>query len=90
MLGRFGFFTTTEQRFQCAKKRLNSQVVQEPPVLPVQLSVLELQQARQAGVGAGGTSGMAKVASAGCSWAYASANSSDGSAIASSCSFGSM
>ncbi len=47
LLGRFGFFTPLNSAFSAPKKRLNSPGCAELLVLPVQLSVLGLQQARQ-------------------------------------------
>ncbi len=92
LLGRFGFFTTAEQRFQCPKKRLNSPGCAGVAGVAGAASVLGLQQARQVQLA------LALAAlrhGKGCQRRLFrtltfSELSSDGSAIASSCSFGSM
>ncbi len=92
LLGRFGFFTTAEQRFRAPKKRLNSPGCAGAAGVAVQLSVLGLRQSRQVQLGLA----LAHIRHGkGCQCRLFrtltfSDSSSDGSAIASSCSFGSM
>lgn len=93
LLGRFGFFTTAEQRFQCAEEAAQQRGwAGAAGVAGADLGAgATTGAAGSAGVGAGGTSGMAELPAQVVPDAYVQPeSSSDGSAIASSCSFGSM
>lgn len=86
----FRFFTA-EQLFQRVKEAAKQTRLGRLRGGNIILFAVATLTAGSTGVGAGGTSGIANVASAGCSGRLRSAySSSEGSAIASSCSFGSM